>query len=117
MWFRLDSSGSGFRELFSASSNSSDTELEFYINGSNELRAGLKGTYHNFSGGSTSPVVAAMSLQPTSAKRTFLQLASSGTGATATGAAAGADAAAEAAGAAAGRAAARPAVRRAPCVQ
>uniref|UniRef100_A0A486XH89 MSHA biogenesis protein MshQ n=1 Tax=Rheinheimera sp. BAL341 TaxID=1708203 RepID=A0A486XH89_9GAMM len=58
LWFRLDSSGSGFRELFSASSNSSDTELEFYINGSNELRAGLKGTYHNFSGGSTSAVVA-----------------------------------------------------------
>ncbi|MBZ9613831.1 DUF6701 domain-containing protein [Rheinheimera maricola] len=58
MWVRLDSSGSGFRELFSASSNSSDTELELYINGSNEIRAGLKGVYHAFSGGSTSAVVA-----------------------------------------------------------
>lgn len=56
MWFRLDS-GNSFRELFSASSNSSDTELELYINGSNELRAGLKGTYHTFSGGSSSAVV------------------------------------------------------------
>ncbi|MBU1553295.1 MAG: hypothetical protein KKE08_07385 [Gammaproteobacteria bacterium] len=57
LWFRLDA-GSGFRELFSASSNSSDTELELYINGSNEVRAGLKGSYHNFAGGSSSPVVA-----------------------------------------------------------
>lgn len=57
MWFRLDA-GSGFRELFSASSNSSDTELELYINSSNEVRAGLKGTYHTFGGGSSSPVVA-----------------------------------------------------------
>ena len=56
LWFRLDA-GSGFRELFSASSNSSDTELELYINGSNEVRAGLKGSYHNFAGGSSSPVV------------------------------------------------------------
>ena len=56
LWFRLDA-GNGFRELFSASSNNSDTELELYINASNEVRAGLKGTYHTFTGGSSSPVV------------------------------------------------------------
>src|SRR5690606_28897251 len=47
MWFRLDA-GSGFRELFSASSNSSDTELELYINTANQVRAGLKGSYYDF---------------------------------------------------------------------
>jgi hypothetical protein len=57
MWFRLDAS-SGFRELFSASSNSLNSELELYINNSNEVRAGLKGDYHDFTGGSVSPVVA-----------------------------------------------------------
>lgn len=57
MWFRLDA-GNGFRELFSASSNSSNTELELYINGNNEIRAGLKGAYYTFTGGSNSPVVA-----------------------------------------------------------
>ncbi|MDP5188491.1 DUF6701 domain-containing protein [Rheinheimera baltica] len=56
LWFNL-TAGSGFRELFSASSNSSDTEVELYINSSNEVRAGLKGNYYSFAGGSSSVVV------------------------------------------------------------
>lgn len=53
LWFNLDA-GSGFRELFSASNGSTDSELELYINGSNELRAAVKGTYYTFTGGSSS---------------------------------------------------------------
>ena len=56
LWFKL-TGGSGFRELISASGSSTDSELELYINGSNELRAALKGTYYSFSGGSVSAVV------------------------------------------------------------
>lgn len=57
LWFRLDNS-TGFRELFSASNNTTDTELELYINAANEVRAGIKGGYYDFTGGSTSSVVA-----------------------------------------------------------
>ncbi|MEO3678447.1 DUF6701 domain-containing protein [Rheinheimera sp. FR7-31] len=57
LWFRLDNS-TGFRELFSASNNTTDTELELYINAANEVRAGIKGAYYDFTGGSTSSVVA-----------------------------------------------------------
>ena len=56
MWFNLDA-GSGFRELLSASSLTSNSELEIYVNGSNEVRVGLKGTYYGFTGGSSSSVV------------------------------------------------------------
>ena len=57
MWFRLDAS-TGFRELFSASGLLTDSELELYINNSNEVRVGLKGNYYTFTGGSLSPIVA-----------------------------------------------------------
>ncbi|MEO3864510.1 DUF6701 domain-containing protein [Rheinheimera fenheensis] len=57
LWFRLDNS-TGFREIFSASNNTTDTELELYINAANEVRAGIKGAYYDFTGGSTSSVVA-----------------------------------------------------------
>ncbi|MEO3877388.1 DUF6701 domain-containing protein [Rheinheimera fenheensis] len=55
LWFRLDNS-TGFRELFSASNNTTDTELELYINAANEVRAGIKGAYYDFTGGSSSVV-------------------------------------------------------------
>jgi hypothetical protein len=57
LWFRLDNS-TGFREVFSASNNTTDTELELYINAANEVRAGIKGAYYDFTGGSSSSVVA-----------------------------------------------------------
>ena len=57
MWFRLDAHND-FKQLFSASNNQTSTELEFYINAANEVRAGVKGQYVNFGGGSASPVVA-----------------------------------------------------------
>lgn len=56
LWFRLDNS-TGFREVFSASNNTTDTELELYINAANEVRAGIKGVYYDFTGGSSSSVV------------------------------------------------------------
>ena len=56
LWFNLDT-GSGFRELMSASSLVSNSELEIYVNSSNEVRVGLKGAYYGFTGGSSSSVV------------------------------------------------------------
>ena len=57
MWFRVDAHND-FKQLFSASNAETSTELEFYINTSNQVRAGIKNSYVDFTGGSSSSVVA-----------------------------------------------------------
>ncbi|WP_445768871.1 DUF6701 domain-containing protein [Rheinheimera sp.] len=57
MWFRLDAHND-FKQLFSASNAETSTELEFYINAANEVRAGIKDSYVDFTGGSSSAIVA-----------------------------------------------------------